>query len=103
MIDAIGYTAGLLAVISFIPQVVKTFRTKRADDLSIPMLLLTLATNLLYVLYGLLLGLYPIVVMIGIMSGIITFQLYLTLKYRKKGTQPQNEEKLIQGKESTGS
>ena len=82
MIDALGYTAGLIAMISFLPQVIKTVRIKRAEDLSIHMLLLTLTTNILYVIYGILLKLYPIVIMIGIMSFIVLFQLILTLKYR---------------------
>jgi len=82
MIDALGYTAGLIAMISFLPQVIKTLRIKRAEDLSIHMLLLTLTTNILYVIYGILLKLYPIVIMIGIMSFIVLFQIILTLKYK---------------------
>jgi MtN3 and saliva related transmembrane protein len=82
MIDGIGYLAGFLAMISFMPQVVKTFRTKRADDLSMSMLLLTLATNITYFIYGFLLRLYPIVIMIGIMTSIVLLQVLLTVKYR---------------------
>ncbi|MFC1669066.1 SemiSWEET family sugar transporter [Spirochaetota bacterium] len=82
MIDAIGYIAGLLAMISFLPQVVKTYRTKSAQDISLPMLQLTLTTNILYVLYGILLKLYPIVIMISIMSCIVIIQIVLTIKYR---------------------
>ncbi len=84
MTDAIGYTAGFLAMISFLPQVVKTLRTRSAHDLSVPMLLLTLATNILYVVYGFLLGLYPIVIMIGVMTGIVFLQFALTMKYRNE-------------------
>ncbi len=82
MIDAIGYFAGFLAMISFMPQVVKTFHTKRADDLSMPMLFLTLATNITYFIYGYLQRLYPIVLMIGMMTGIVLLQILLTAKYR---------------------
>jgi MtN3 and saliva related transmembrane protein len=82
MTDAIGYFAGLLAMLSFMPQIVKTFRTKRADDLSMSMLFLTLATNITYFVYGYLQRLYPIVVMIGIMTGIVLLQILLTAKYR---------------------
>ena len=34
----IGFIAGTLTTISFVPQVLKTFRTKRCDDLSFGML-----------------------------------------------------------------
>ncbi len=84
MVEFIGYLAGFLAMISFVPQVVKTIRSKCAEDISLLMLLLTLTTNLLYVVYGIALHLTPIVIMIGIMSGIIVLQIGLTLKYRKK-------------------
>ncbi len=84
MVEFIGYLAGFLAMISFVPQVVKTIRSKCTEDISLLMLLLTLITNLLYVVYGIALHLVPIVIMIGIMSGIIVLQIGLTLKYRKK-------------------
>ncbi len=81
MIDTIGYVAGFLAMISFLPQVIKTLRTRRTDDISMGMLLLTLITNILYVIYGTLLELYPIIIMIGIMTCIVILQIILTLKW----------------------
>ncbi len=81
MIDAIGYLAGFLAMITFLPQIIKTLGTKKADDISMAMLLLTLATNILYMIYGLLLTLYPVIIMLGIMSCIVFLQILLTLKY----------------------
>ena len=81
MINAIGYLAGFLAMITFLPQVIKTLGSKKADDISMVMLLLTLATNILYITYGLLLKLYPVIIMLGIMSCIVFLQILLTLKY----------------------
>ena len=46
------------------------------------MLILTLLTNVLYLLYGAILKLYPIVIMIGIMTVIVIVQIAFTLKYR---------------------
>ena len=83
MIDALGYAAGFLAMLSFLPQVMKTLRTRRASDLSLSMLVLTFTTNVLYVVYGLLLNLYPIVIMIGVMSLLVGFQIVLTLRFGK--------------------
>ena len=82
MIDTIAYTAGFLGMITFLPQVLKTLKTKKANDISIVMLLLTLATNILYIFYGLFLNLYPIIIMLTIMSCIVILQIVLTLKYR---------------------
>ena len=83
MIDVIGYTAGALAMVTFLPQLIKTLRTKRADDISMLMLLLTVVTNILYVVYGALLNLYPVVIMLGIMTCTVLMQIVLTVKYRK--------------------
>ncbi len=84
MIDTIGYVAGFLAMISFFPQVIKTLRTRRTDDISMGMLLLTLITNILYVIYGSLLELYPIIIMIGIMTCIVILQIILTMKWSSR-------------------
>ncbi len=81
MIDTIGYVAGFLAMISFLPQVIKTLRTRRIDDIAMGMLLLTLITNIHYVIYGTLLELYPVIIMIGIMTCIVILQIILALKW----------------------
>ncbi len=46
MVDLIGYIAGFLAMLTFLPQVIKTLRTKKADDISLWMLFLTLFANI---------------------------------------------------------
>jgi MtN3 and saliva related transmembrane protein len=83
IVEIIGYTAGFVAMISFIPQLIKTFRTRKANDLSINMLFLTLTTNILYVIYGVLLELYPIIIMLGIMTCVLIIKIILNLKYNK--------------------
>ncbi len=94
MADIIAYIAGFLAMITFVPQVIKTMRTKKADDVSIIMLLLTLITNILYITYGVILDLYPIIVTLGIMSIIVLLQIYLTIKYRTRVAQQTTQQRL---------
>ena len=83
MVEFIGYLAGFLAMISFLPQVIKTLKTRSANDISMAMLLLTFATNILYLIYGIALSLTPITVMISIMTVIVILQIFLTLRYRQ--------------------
>jgi MtN3 and saliva related transmembrane protein len=71
-------------MITFLPQLIKTLRSKKAGDISMLMLLLTLATNVLYVIYGAILRLYPIVIMVGIMTFTVVLQIVLTMKYRNE-------------------
>jgi len=84
MIDLIGYIAGILGVISFIPQLIKTIKTQQADDISMGMLWLFMLTNVLYIIYGLALSLIPIVVTLLFSSAIIATLMFLTRKYSRK-------------------
>jgi len=84
LIDFIGYAAGVLGVVSFIPQLIKTYCTKQANDISMGMLLLFIATNALYIIYGVALDLIPIVVMLTLSTMIIVAQIFLTVKYSTK-------------------
>lgn len=83
MTDTIGYVAGVLNMLTFLPQVVKTHRTKRAGDISSATLSMLLVANVLYVTYGILPDLYPVIIMLGIMSTVVVLQIGLTLKYRR--------------------
>ncbi len=59
--DAIGTLAGLLTTIAFVPQVLKTWRTRSARDFSLNMLILFTIGVGLWLLYGLLLRQLPII------------------------------------------
>jgi MtN3 and saliva related transmembrane protein len=61
MANLLGIVAGPLTTISFVPQVVKTWRTRRADDVSLGMLLLFIAGVSLWIIYGLMTGATPVV------------------------------------------
>jgi MtN3 and saliva related transmembrane protein len=84
MVDIIGYLAGILGMVSFLPQLFKTLKTKNVEGISIKMLWLFIITNILYIAYSLALTLIPMLITLTIMTVIIIWQLLLTLKYRKK-------------------
>lgn len=48
----LGYVAGALTTGSLIPQVIKTFRTKEADDVSFTMYIIYLSSTILWIVYG---------------------------------------------------
>lgn len=72
-----GYLAGFLTTIAFVPQVIKVYKTNKTQDLSI----LTFSTFTLGVLcwlvYGLYLNSYPMII-----ANIVTFVLamYIFIK-----------------------
>jgi len=70
----VGYIAGALTTISFIPQVVRAWKLKETRDLSLAMLILFAAGILLWTWYGIWTESLPIIA-----ANMITFVLILVL------------------------
>jgi MtN3 and saliva related transmembrane protein len=80
LLDLLGLSAGSLTTISFVPQVLKTWRSKSAEDISTGMFILFSTGLVLWLVYGIYLQSLPI-----ILSNIITLLLtliILVLKFR---------------------
>jgi MtN3 and saliva related transmembrane protein len=58
----IGITAGICTATSLLPQLIKTLKEKKAEELSIAMLLVLLSGVCLWVVYGVLRSDLPIIV-----------------------------------------
>jgi MtN3 and saliva related transmembrane protein len=61
MIENIGFIAGLLTTGSFIPQVIKVYKTKSAGDISTGMLAMLLLGISLWISYGFVISSTPVV------------------------------------------
>ncbi|MDH5409484.1 MAG: SemiSWEET transporter [Gammaproteobacteria bacterium] len=70
LIDMIGTVAGIFTTIAFIPQVIKTWTTRSAGDISLLMFLLFSSGVLLWFIYGLMLHAMPIIIANGITLGL---------------------------------
>ena len=57
----LGYFAGTITVLSFLPQVVRAWRTRQTRDLSMGMFALLVTSGLLWMLYGALTRDWPVV------------------------------------------
>jgi MtN3 and saliva related transmembrane protein len=66
MANIIGAVAGTLTTIAFVPQVLRTWRTRRADDISMGMLLLFTTGVALWEVYGLIIGAPPVIAANGV-------------------------------------
>ncbi len=62
MVEYVGFLAALLGTICWLPQTLKTWRTKETKDLSLWANLLILATVTLWLIYGILLGAWPLII-----------------------------------------
>ena len=83
-IDLMGYLGGIFLMISFLPQVIKTWKSKEADQISIFLLLLTLFSGIFYNIYAFMLDLLPVIIMNSIFVVLVIVQLILTLRFRRK-------------------
>jgi MtN3 and saliva related transmembrane protein len=62
LIDTLGWIAGTLTTIAFFPQVLKTWRSKSAKDVSLVMMITFCTGVLLWLVYGLAIQALPVVV-----------------------------------------
>ena len=83
-VDLFGFLAALLTTIAFFPQLYKTWQTKKADDVSILMLILFITGLIFWIIYGLKIQSIPILVA-NVVTFIFNFSiLILKLTYNKK-------------------
>ena len=77
-ITFVGYLAGALTTISFVPQVLKAWKMRETRDLSLAMLVLFAVGIFLWTLYGFWVNSPPIIV-----ANVVTFFLILVLLFLK--------------------
>ncbi|HDH49780.1 MAG TPA: hypothetical protein ENG95_00580 [Nitrospirae bacterium] len=73
-ITIIGLLAGTCTIISFLPQVIKTAKTKKTKDISLAMYAVLAVGLFMWVIYGVLLNSYPI-----ILANSVSFILAVTI------------------------
>ena len=81
--DIIGYLGGIFIMVSFVPQVIKSYKTKSVKDLSLGMIIATFIGTIFWLVYGVLISAMPIMVMNSIFGFIVLYQLFLKIKYEK--------------------
>jgi MtN3 and saliva related transmembrane protein len=84
VIDLLGLAAGSLTTLSFVPQVLKIWRSKSGNDVSYGMFLLFSLGVALWLAYGLLLKATPIIVANAVTLVLALLVLYLKFRYRPK-------------------
>jgi MtN3 and saliva related transmembrane protein len=70
----IGFVAGGLTTIAFIPQLLKTWKSRSAEDVSLGMLVIFCTGVALWLVYGLLIGAWPV-----ILANVVTLVLALAI------------------------
>ena len=81
-ITLVGFIAGTLTTVAYVPQVIRSWRLKETRDLSLSMLVLYAIGVLLWLLYGWWTNALPIIVANGISEILILILLGIKLHYR---------------------
>jgi MtN3 and saliva related transmembrane protein len=79
--DYIGFGAATLTTAAFIPQALLTWRTKRADGVSLGMYSVFMVGIILWLTYGILLVAWPIIIANVITICLAGFILAMKLRY----------------------
>ena len=77
-VEIFGYFAALLTTLAFLPQLIKTLKTQKADDVSLITLIMFLTGVMSWVIYGYKISSIPILI-----ANIITFILNLLILFFK--------------------
>jgi MtN3 and saliva related transmembrane protein len=83
LIDLVGYFAATLTTAAFVPQTLHTFQTKDVSGISLGMYSAFTAGVALWLVYGLLLGAWPIVITNAITLSLSIAILVMKLRYHK--------------------
>ena len=83
-IQIAGHVGAFLSSITFIPQVYKVWKTKSAGDLSLAMMLIVVTSTLVWLIYGIALMLWPVILANGIICVLSLLLVYFKFAYTKK-------------------
>ena len=77
-VDIFGYLAAILTTAAFLPQLIKTLKTKKADDVSLTTLIMFIIGVLSWIIYGYTISSKPILI-----ANLITLILNLMILISK--------------------
>ena len=77
-IEFFGYFAAILTTTAFLPQLIKTLKTKKAEDVSLVTLIMFISGVVCWIIYGYAISSFPI-----LLANIITFILNLFILISK--------------------
>jgi MtN3 and saliva related transmembrane protein len=79
--EILGILGGLLGTIGIIPQIVRLFRYKSAYDISMPFIYLWISSLVCWLVYGILFGLFAIIMWNSITLVLALLILFAKLKW----------------------
>lgn len=85
-VEILGLVAGFLTTCSFVPQVMRTYRTRSVKDISLRMYLLLCTGILLWIAYGVIIGSVAVVAANTVSLALTSSILVMKLAFGRSGT-----------------
>ena len=84
-VDILGYTAGFVTSLTFLPQVIKTWKEKSAKDISLLMFLIAAINEVMWIAYGFLLtpSNWVIIATNSVVLAMSLMMIFLKLRYNR--------------------
>ncbi len=89
--EQLGLLAGALTTIAFVPQVLKIWKSKHANDISLATFAIFSSGVALWFIYGLRIGSWPIVLANGVTFALAMLILILKWHYREQGPETERQ------------
>lgn len=80
--DAVGYLAGICTTAAFVPQVIKTLRSRSVRDISLGMYALMAVGIGLWLVHGVQVGSVPVVAANAVTLVLVGVMLFMKLRYK---------------------
>ena len=81
--ELFGYCAAILTTLAFLPQLIKTLKTKKAEDVSTITLIMFISGVLCWVIYGYKISSFPIV-LANLITLLLNFLILISKIYYEK-------------------
>ena len=82
-IEFFGYFAAILTTVAFLPQLIKTLKTKKADDVSLVTLIMFICGVAFWIIYGNAISSLPILIA-NVITFILNFSILISKIYYAK-------------------
>ncbi len=84
LVDSLGLAAGSLTTIAFVPQVLKIWVSKSAEDVSVLMFAVFSLGVVLWLAYGIALGAWPVIIANVVTLALSILVVVLKFRYRDR-------------------
>ncbi len=80
-VDLLGYSAGFITTLTFLPQVLKTYRERSARDVSLYMFIIAAINEVMWIFYGVFRNDMVIILTNAVVLSMSLTMIFFKLKY----------------------